>query len=93
MNGLQIVCGSRFEWLGHEGWATEESLGTSFEPQYVGYTDDVGFVVKSHRTGAEKLFKYSMSLLDSDGNFEGTLWESAEGFRISIEHSGYWAGV
>ena len=85
LSGLPVVCGSKFDWCGVTGWTNYRLLGPSFEPQYVGYTSDVGFYVKSHRTGVVKLFIYDSSMHDEDGNWDGTVWVSAEGFRIEIE--------
>ena len=89
MDGLQVVCGSKFEWCGVTGWTNYNLLGPDFKPAFVGhyYTSDVGFYVKSHRTGATKLFVIDGIMHDEDGNYAGTRWVSPEGFRIEIEVS------
>jgi len=89
LKGIPVVCGSKFDWKGITGWSNYRRLEPGFEPGYVGYTDDVGFYVKSHRTGITKLFIYDCSVLDEDGNYAGTKWVSPEGFRIEIELSSY----
>ena len=88
MSNLPIVKGDVFDWNGNDGWTNTRRIGYSFEPGYVGYTDDVGFVVESHRTGVKKLFLYDGSFHDEDGKFAGTKWSADGGFFcIEIEWS------
>lgn len=86
MSNLPVVKGDVFDWRGLEGWAPIGRIGNSFEPVFVGYTDEVGFVIESHRTGVKKIFVYDGSFYDEDGNFAGTKWVSYDGiFRATIE--------
>jgi len=86
MELLPVYDGSLFVWRGNVGWTTMARLDYSFEPVYVGRSDELGFLVKSPRTGATRIFLYKESLRDEDGNFEGTRWESLDGrFEIQVE--------
>jgi hypothetical protein len=86
MSNLPIVKGDVFDWRDGEGWTSLLRLGHSFEPAFVGYTEEVGFVIESHRTGVKKIFVYDGSLHDEDGNFAGTKWVSyGGGHRVIIE--------
>lgn len=85
MSNLPVYRGDMFDWHDGEGWTNTRKLGYSFEPGYVGYSDDLGFVVESHRTGVKKIFVYAGSVFDERGDFDGTKWESCDGIRITIE--------
>jgi hypothetical protein len=83
---LPVYDGSKFEWRGPVGWINARRLGPDFNPGTIDGGETPAFVVKSHRTGVEKVFIFKDTFQDENGDFDGTRWVSLGGnFEIQIE--------
>jgi hypothetical protein len=83
---LSVLSASEFSWVGKQGAAEVSSL-SQFEPQRV-WSDscDLGFVVRSTRTGADVLFLLASEILDSEGSLSGWRFvaEGERGLEIMV---------
>lgn len=77
--------GDLFTWHDGVGSTEESTLGSARQPWKRIWDDstDVGFIVKSHKTGAKKLFVLSLLAHDDEGNI--TCWVFVEFVPIPRE--------
>lgn len=87
LHSLPVHDGSKFSW--HDGVGTCNVSDLDIIARVAGrvYADscDVGFKVRSHRTGAEVLFLYEDALRDDDGDAIAFIYISCDGrWRVKI---------
>jgi len=75
--------GSRFFWHMGVGSADASDLGRVISARLYADSTDVGFIVRSHRTGRTKAFTLARTTKDSDEVLSWT-YESADGTRIVV---------
>ena len=85
-NTLPVHDGSKFTWKDGAGCIEASDLGRGYTGRVWNDAADVGFIVRSHKTGAEKLFVYA-GALSSSGRAEdvyGFRYDSEDGVKISV---------
>jgi len=75
--------GSRFFWYTKVGSADASELGRVISARLYADSADVGFLVRSHRTGATKAFTLARTTKNADEILSWT-YESADGTRIVV---------
>lgn len=84
-NRLSVPCysTSAFAWAGKVGVADASSMPEIISRQVWSDACDIGFEVKSDRTGTEKLFTF-VGEFKVNGETAGWHYESDDGFKVKI---------
>lgn len=86
-NRLPVPCHSSdcFSWESKHGVTFASDLGKSFAGRVFRDASDRGFLVRSERTGTEKLFFLRDILTDAEGDIFEFCFDDAEGgIKISV---------
>jgi len=77
--------GKVFTWHEGAGCADASDLGRGYSARVWNDAADVGFFVKSHRTGAQKLFVYA-GALSHTGDVYGFQYVAEDGTKITVHN-------
>lgn len=83
-NNVPIHSGENITWNGTCGIVDASDLGGKVDDRVWADACDVGFKVRSNRTGKEVLFIQDAVITNSDGEVEATVYKSQDG-RITIK--------
>lgn len=85
-SSLPIHDGSKFTWKDGHGCIEASDLGRGYTGRVWQDACDVGFIVRSHKTGAEKLFVYAGGLSSSGdvSDVYGFRYDSDDGIHITV---------
>ncbi len=76
LKSVPVHAGSMFEWHDHEGVADASDFKNEISGRVWQDACDVGFWVKSHRTGKERLFLFEAERRDNDGENMASIYVS-----------------
>ena len=84
LRGVPVHDGFKFHWRGRVGTTEASDLGDLLHARLHSDSCDVGFYVRSHRTGAVKAFTLVAGPEDSDGEVMEWTYEASDGARIVV---------
>lgn len=84
MKNLPIHDGSKFDWSTGIGLAEVSDFRGHIGGRVYPDAADFGFVVRSHRTGEEKVFSESRTIFGREGDVLGWEYESVGGPKVTI---------
>lgn len=80
LSNIPVHAGDQFTWNGREGTIEASDLGPSIHNRVYDDACDVGFYVKSHKTGERKLFVLDKPVV-WDGETVAWVYKSAQSYR------------
>lgn len=83
---LPIHSGKRFTWTGNVGVTEASVLGRNHTGRVWPDSCDTGFIVRSHKTGTDKVFVYHGALSRSQdvSDVYAHVYRSRDGFEVRV---------
>lgn len=85
-NTVPVHDGSKFTWHGNVGYTEVSDLGRGYTGRVWKDAMDVGFIIRSHKTGVEKLFVYACAFSKSQdiSDVDSFRYDAEDGTKVIV---------